>query len=160
MSIFETNFGLRYENVGAASGDCVQAQYSFHLTLPGMELVNTMLVVAEGRWGADIARGVISFPNEVPIRGLYNVTAPDYNPNTPVSNYWILKTDYTNYAVVANCRELSDDTHREAFWFLSRTYPPTAASRHEADQIIDQYFRRDYIRRTTQGIAECFGPRP
>jgi apolipoprotein D and lipocalin family protein len=66
------------------------------------------------------------------------------------ANYWILSTDYDNYAVVVSCSNLPLSRSFESFWLLSRTPKITPDSRRNADAIIDRHLERSRIRITNQ----------
>lgn len=150
---------LRYDDPFQVGGHCVTAQYSLHGTLEGVQVVNTKFDINDNLWESDLGRAVVSFPDETPVRGLLNVTFPDTAP-TPVSNYWILRTDYFDYAVVTACIPINGTHHRDLYWFLSRGYPASTNARNRADELVDAYFNRDYIWNTRQGIEDCFGRPP
>jgi apolipoprotein D and lipocalin family protein len=50
---------------------------------------------------------MLAEPEEKPLLGKMNVTFDEEQPDTP--NYWVLATDYTNYAVVYYCKDLEDN---------------------------------------------------
>lgn len=86
---------------------------------------------------------------------MLNVTFPDTAP-TPFSNYWILRTDYFDYAVVVACVPLNGTHHRDLYWFMSRSYPVSVNARNRANEIVQTHLNPEYIRPTRQGIDDCF----
>lgn len=133
----------------------MSAQYTIHGELPGVRVTNTKRNIANSVWQTDIGRAVPSFPDENPVRGMLNVTFPDTAP-TPVSNYWILRTDYFDYAVVVACVPLNATHHRDLYWFMSRGYPASTNARNRTNEIINTHLNREYIRPTLQEIGDCF----
>lgn len=121
--------------------------------MPGVLVTNQKLSATQ-QWQTDLGRAVVSFPDEDPTRGLLNVTFPETAP-TPVSNYWILRTDYTDYAVVVACTPVNATHHRDLYWFMSRVTPPSANARNRANEV-HTHLRPEYIRPTRQGIEDCF----
>lgn len=71
------------------------------------------------------------------------------------SNYWIMDTDYDNYAIIYSCKNLSDNKSAEAAWVLSkqRTLKPEVHSK--VDQLVEQYLVRADMRVTEQSQSKC-----
>ena len=77
------------------------------------------------------------------------------------SIYWVISTDYANYAVVWSCASLPGSRSREQLWILSRTPTLGATQRARVNQIIEENaFERDIIRTTGQNLAVCQSPTP
>lgn len=70
------------------------------------------------------------------------------------SNYWILDTDYDNYALIYYCKNLSESKSAEAAWVLSkqRTIHPSVQA--TVDGLVDKYFVRQDMRITEQSQAK------
>lgn len=69
------------------------------------------------------------------------------------TNYYVLATDYFQYAVGWGCENIEEGPNqsREFFWVLSRTpVLPEEPYRERVDGIIDQFFDRTHIRSTDQ----------
>ncbi|KAL7033667.1 hypothetical protein ACKWTF_007670 [Chironomus riparius] len=137
----------RYEQFFQAGGDCVRAQYtlngdgSINVFNTAFVIENATRIEAEG-----IAR--ISFPDEEPLRAQLNVTFDANQPN--LSNYWVLSTDYSNYAFVVSCMNLQDNRSLESFWLLSRSFTLSPTIRARADELIARNLEASRIRKTNQ----------
>ncbi|XP_054736583.1 apolipoprotein D-like [Anastrepha obliqua] len=55
----------------------------------------------------------------------FTVTYKD--PKIPTS-YWVLSTDYDNYAIIYTCEPASGNTHNTYVWILTRSRRPSAAA--------------------------------
>uniref|UniRef100_A0A4Y0BM78 Apolipoprotein D n=1 Tax=Anopheles funestus TaxID=62324 RepID=A0A4Y0BM78_ANOFN len=102
-----------------------------------------------------IGKAVVSFPDEFPLEGKFNVTFGG-PPNN--SNYWILDTDYDNYALIYYCRNLSASKSAEAAWVLSKQRTINVTVRDVVDQLVDKYFVRQDMRVTEQSQSKCQYP--
>ena len=67
-----------------------------------------------------------------------------------LSNYWVLSTDYVNYAFVVSCFDLPENRSLESFWLLSRSFTLTSPIRARADELIGKYLDASRIRQTNQ----------
>jgi hypothetical protein len=111
------------------------------------------------------ARGFLAFPDASPTLGLMNVT---YTPNAESAsetNYYIIATDYFQYAIGWACEDLDDDEDdegnsieqsREFAWIFSRTPDlpydnPALLARIE--DYIDRFLDRKHLRWTQQSEA-------
>lgn len=65
-------------------------------------------------------------------------------------NYYILATDYFQYAVGWGCENLEDDQSKEFVWILSRTPELPETYNERVDGYIDQHFDRTFLRETIQ----------
>ncbi|XP_013135715.1 PREDICTED: uncharacterized protein LOC106101136 [Papilio polytes] len=80
-------------------------------------------------------------------------------PNAPQSSeYWILDTDYSNYALVYSCRNINSQQRRVWSWKLSRDRQLSAASANAINQIINrvEVLNPRYYQAITQTDAACF----
>lgn len=103
----------RYTNNFQQSGDCATTEflndadgnYKFtHLHLPKGKFVY------ENKTG--YAR--ISYPDDLTKPGKISIS---FSKNFKESNYWILDTDYNNYAVIWYCKEILDNVSEGLFVF-------------------------------------------
>lgn len=146
----------RYEQFFQRGKDCTVATYS--LNADGtIRVFNKAYDKAINEWSIDVGRAVVSFPDENPLRGKLNVTfGADTVPDT--SNYWILHTDYTGYAVVVSCSNLPLNRSAESYWLLSRTKVVSPEGRITANAVIDTQLDRSLVRTTIQ--ENCPEPPP
>ena len=82
---------------------------------------------------------------------VFNLTEADE------TNYYVLATDYFQYAIGWGCEDLEDDRSREFAWVLSRTPELPEAYNERTSVYIDEYLDRSFIRNTTQADEDCFG---
>lgn len=64
----------------------------------------------------------------------------------------MLFTDYTNIALVWNCKNLPENKYKENFWVLSRV--PVMERKEDIDfvqNIIDEFMDESQVRPTIQG---------
>lgn len=118
----------RYEAPFQQSLECVTASYSLaeenvaRVTMinRGLRFDGTNATVVEAQ-----AVAVPSYPNDNRAPAMLSVA---YYGEPSRSNYWILGTDYRNYALVYWCNQVTDDTYKEHAWVLARTKNPSAES--------------------------------
>ena len=85
----------RYEQVFQVDADCVTAQYTANAD-GSVRVINRARNLQNGTNFEAFGNAVVSFPNEVPLRGMLNVTFDQF-PNVPTSsNYWIISTGINN----------------------------------------------------------------
>lgn len=65
-------------------------------------------------------------------------------------NYYVLATDYFQYAIGWGCENLEDDQSREFAWILSRTPELPESYNERVDAYIDEHFDRTFLRDTEQ----------
>lgn len=107
----------RYESPFQVDFECVTANYN---TNPdGSVRVTNEGLTPAGQFFEQIGRAVPSFPDAEPFLAKLNVSFFDM-PNDR-SNYWVLSTDYINYAMVFSCEDLPSGNSLESYWFLSRS---------------------------------------
>uniref|UniRef100_T1D4U3 Apolipoprotein D n=1 Tax=Psorophora albipes TaxID=869069 RepID=T1D4U3_9DIPT len=99
-----------------------------------------------------VGKAVVSFPEHVPVEGRLNVTFRG-PPNN--SNYWVMDTDYDNYAVIYSCKNLSETKSAEAAWVLSKQRTINPEVLPIVDQLVDRYLVRADMRTTEQSQSIC-----
>lgn len=79
-----------------------------------------------------------------------NLTIPTSEADE--TNYYVMGTDYFQYAVGWGCENIEDGENlsREFFWVLSRTPELPDSYRERVDAFIDEHFDRAHIRVTEQ----------
>lgn len=106
----------RYDTDTQTGGDCTMSMY----TLASPSLFNVQYNMLVGPQPVQInGQSAVSFPAENPLRGMLSLSFGGAPPTT--SNYWILNTDYTNFAVVWFCQNLNA-THSQGsdcFFFVN-----------------------------------------
>uniref|UniRef100_A0AAG5D074 Apolipoprotein D n=1 Tax=Anopheles atroparvus TaxID=41427 RepID=A0AAG5D074_ANOAO len=130
----------RYEQFYEKDLDCVVAEYqptgknAISVKNGAFSLANNTKVVADGT-------AVLSYPDEEQLQGKLSVAFFGAKPDR--SNYWVLDTDYTNYAVVFSCEPFFKDPSKNVlgFWIFSRTptYPTDEAAVKRIDELVKKY---------------------
>jgi apolipoprotein D and lipocalin family protein len=100
------------------------------------------------------ASAVLAFPDERPLRGMMNVT---YYGNSVADevNYYIVATDYFQYAVGWACENLENNRSREFAWVLSRTteWPANSTYAERVANYTALHFDAELMRDTLQSEA-------
>ncbi|CAH2044979.1 unnamed protein product, partial [Iphiclides podalirius] len=128
------------------SGGCNEANYR-RLTNSTAEVVNTQVVnqqlMSINGTAVQIESGklLITFPR-------------DADP----ADYWILDTDYDNYALVYSCRNLDSQRRRVWSWKLSRGRQLSANATNSINQIVNRIdvLNSRYYRVVDQSDSACF----
>lgn len=139
----------RYEQSFEKNLDCVYADHLYNYD-------NSIVVYNVGvrlpdvmREKAAIGLALLSFPDEQPLQGKFNITFGHRKPN--VSNYWIIDTDYVNYSIVYGCLNMADDEgSKRSAWILSRTRILKQSILDKIDDVIEEYFDTSKLRYTIQ----------
>lgn len=142
---------LRYDQYFEKDCDCGYATYTLKRTNT-LKVENCCERLPNTKPHCSIGKAVVSFPKVVPLEAKLNVTFGG-PPNN--SNYWIMDTDYDNYAVIYSCKNISGNKSAEAAWVLSkqRTIKPEVQSK--VDQLVDEYLVRADMRVTEQSQSIC-----
>ncbi|XP_053667474.1 apolipoprotein D-like, partial [Anopheles marshallii] len=130
----------RYEQFYERDLDCVVAEYqktgddSISVKNGAFSLSNNTRVVGEGT-------GVVSYPDDVTHPAKLSVAFFGAKPKR--SNYWVLDTDYTSFAVVWSCEPFFKDASKNVlgFWIFSRnpTFPTDEAVVKRVDELVKKY---------------------
>lgn len=80
---------------------------------------------------------------------------PPNNFTAPISsNYWIMDTDYDNYAIIYSCKNISQSKSAEAAWVLSKQRTISSEVQPTVDYLVDQYLSRSDMRITEQSQSK------
>uniref|UniRef100_A0A182MT65 Apolipoprotein D n=1 Tax=Anopheles culicifacies TaxID=139723 RepID=A0A182MT65_9DIPT len=130
----------RYEQFYEKDLDCVVAEYqktgdsSISVKNGAFYLANNTRVVADGT-------AVVSFPDDDTNPAKLSVAFFGQKPER--SNYWVLDTDYTSFAVVWSCEPFYKDASKNVlgFWVFSRnpTFPTDEAVVKRVDDLVKKY---------------------
>ncbi|ETN60996.1 apolipoprotein D [Anopheles darlingi] len=145
----------RYEQAFQIGGECVTAEYSLNAD-GSVRVFNSMRPrdSATGTRQSDTGRAVVAFPDESPLEAKLNVTF-DATAVDVTANYWVLGTDYDNFAVVWGCFGVGTTLRAESAWVLSRTPQLSAASEAQVQQFVDQFLDESNLRPTIQDAQFC-----
>lgn len=91
----------RYETATQTDGDCTVSLYT--LASPFVFGVQYNMLVGPQPIQIN-GQSFVSFPDEVPLRGMLSLS---FGGPPTTSNYWILGTDFVNYAVVWFCQNIN-----------------------------------------------------
>uniref|UniRef100_A0A182ITN6 Apolipoprotein D n=1 Tax=Anopheles atroparvus TaxID=41427 RepID=A0A182ITN6_ANOAO len=144
----------RYEQVFQLGGECVTAEYSINAD-GSVRVFNSMIVPPAQARSSDTGRAVVAFPDEVPLEAKLNVTFGPNPENGISANYWVLGTDYDNFAVVWGCFGVGDTLRAESAWILSRTPQLSAATAAEVQRYVDEFLNEENLRPTIQNEQFC-----
>ncbi|KAG6455295.1 hypothetical protein O3G_MSEX009121 [Manduca sexta] len=74
------------------------------------------------------------------------------------TDYWVLATDYSSYALVYSCRDVGEEHRQVHSWKLSRTRGLTAAANTAINSVINnvQVLRQDYYVQRDHSPTGCF----
>lgn len=142
---------LRYDQYFEKDCDCGYATYTLKRTNT-LKVENCCKRLPNLEVHCSIGKAVVSFPDAVPLEAKLNVTFGG-PPNN--SNYWIMDTDYDNYAIIYSCKNLSDNKSAEAAWVLSKQRTIKQEVRFKVDQLVEQYLVRADMRVTEQSQSIC-----
>ncbi|KAG5683964.1 hypothetical protein PVAND_013219 [Polypedilum vanderplanki] len=79
----------------------------------------------------------VAFPEETPMRAIFNATVTRITGGTINYTYRIVATDYTNYAVIWSCTDLPDNRSQEEGAILGRSIQLNEASYTKVDAILE-----------------------
>ncbi|XP_047536967.1 uncharacterized protein LOC125070976 isoform X1 [Vanessa atalanta] len=133
-------------------GTCPTATYT--LTSTGVEVFNTQVVGQQ----LDTIEG-FAVPATTDNSAKLNVSFPIAGTDlTTYSPYWVLATDYTNYAFVYSCVNINEEYRRVGSWKLSRTKSLTPASSTAINNVINTIpvLRQDYYLTRGHTDENCF----
>ncbi|XP_047512186.1 uncharacterized protein LOC125054377 isoform X2 [Pieris napi] len=135
------------------TGTCNNAFYSAGTT-SDVDVYNTQVIdrqldtirgTANLAVAADVGKLVVSFP----IAGTNQTTSTDY---------WILATDYTSYALVYTCYNVDEEHRAVLSWKLSRTKSLTPGAQTAINAVINTIpvLNQKYYEPNNQSAEACF----
>ncbi|XP_055605082.1 uncharacterized protein LOC129753306 [Uranotaenia lowii] len=142
---------LRYDQYFERGCDCGFATYTLKLN-NSIKVENCCERLPNVTLHCSIGKAVVSFPDADTIVGKLNVT---FGGPPKDSNYWIMDTDYDNYAIIYSCKNLSDSTSAEAAWVLSKQRTLKPEVRSHVDELVDKHLSRADMRVTEQSQSIC-----
>uniref|UniRef100_A0A182YPT4 Apolipoprotein D n=1 Tax=Anopheles stephensi TaxID=30069 RepID=A0A182YPT4_ANOST len=107
-----------YEANFEQNTDCITAEYSLYED-GSIRVFNTAVRLSDGLLYAVDGVALLSYPEAQVLEAKLNVSF--YGTPNDESNYWVLDTDYENYALVWSCRPIGEERSRESYGLLSRT---------------------------------------
>lgn len=146
----------RYEQDYQRNLECVTVEYSRNVEDGTVAVKNKGFLAKKDAYASFNAVAVISDPLEDPVVGKLNVSYS--SKASDISNYWIVETDYSKFAVVYSCTPIADtESVIEGYWLLSRAPQLT-----EELQITEKlkylqatYFTPSHVRPTNHSEALC-----
>lgn len=141
-----------YPTQGQLPLDCVEARYTARPNAP-VEVFNQGWTQG-GRRVQLTGSAVVSEEGQRTGAAMLDVLfrLEDRSP----SLYWIMGTDYRNYAVVWSCFDIGSTRSQETFWVLSRTQVPNAEARANIDRVLTENEAvREALRPNIQDLAIC-----
>lgn len=135
----------KYFAIFEFGGKCVQANYTLNSNNT-VKVVNRQISYITG-----VATSIegIARSEGAPNESKLLVTFPSV-PFTGDAPYWVLETDYDNYAVVWSCRSFGI-LNAKIIWILARESSPSLAIMQKAYQVLDRNrISRAYFMRTDQ----------
>ncbi|XP_063705754.1 lazarillo protein [Culicoides brevitarsis] len=140
----------RYANSFQNSGDCVTAQYTINPDNATVRVVNEMVILPD-------TKNVLSINGTAKLQS----TTPPIDGRLLVnffgnwSDYWVLNTDYNNYAVVWSCSNVGNNSMQSA-WILTRERRPSADILNKVNSLMPVFrLNETLFRQTEQSKKIC-----
>ncbi|CAB3249407.1 unnamed protein product [Arctia plantaginis] len=129
-------------------GSCSNARYSLNgrVDVVNTQVINTTLETFTGFAVPASDDGTAKFLVTFPVMG-----------NTQ-TDYWVLDTNYTSYALVYSCANIDEEYMRVNSWKLSRSRTLTAEDRLAIDRVISttNVLNQQYYEAENQTEEDCF----
>ncbi|XP_068619407.1 uncharacterized protein [Battus philenor] len=134
-------------------GTCSNAYYELNGNV--VDVLNTQVVQER----LETIRGTATLTSDPNDSAKIVVTFPVAGTNlTITTDYWVLSTDYTSYALVYSCRNVNKEYKQVTSWKLSRTKQLTASANATINSVInrEQVLDSRYYQQTDQSPEGCF----
>lgn len=142
--------------------ECVTATYELpDPSVARINVINRGLIAnaTDFQKFEDIGAAVPSYPDDPRNPAKFNVAFFGIEPER--SNYWVLGTDYTSYALVYSCNQITPEMYLEFSWVLSHTRTTDEAFWERMETLFWlNDIRVDDYRVTDQNPALCAGITP
>ncbi|XP_055612314.1 apolipoprotein D-like [Uranotaenia lowii] len=74
----------------------------------------------------------------------------------PFGDYWVIDTDYTNFAFIWGCFQVSDNIKGEYYWLLSRDEDDFSADvQNRVNELAEEYLIARHIETTRHDLFYC-----
>ncbi|CRK96701.1 CLUMA_CG009945, isoform A [Clunio marinus] len=131
---------------------CVTSRYS--LNNDGSIHMSSTGFTSGGTFRQSTGQAQLTNPNENPLTGKLDVTG--FGSGTTSAIFWVMDTDYSDYAVVWSCRNISRGRSEELAWVLARTPQTSEAVRQRYENAVHSSgLVLDAIRLTNQDATFC-----
>ncbi|XP_047033930.1 uncharacterized protein LOC124640271 isoform X1 [Helicoverpa zea] len=132
-------------------GECIREVFT--VTSPTSMQLNSFSVINQREYTAE---GVVTFATDDG-SGKLQINLINMGPPVPVP-YWILSTDYNDYALVYSCRNINSEQREIWSWKLSRTQQLSTAGSQAIDEamLAVDVLRNQYFEDIDQSDAACF----
>ncbi|XP_046685080.1 apolipoprotein D-like [Homalodisca vitripennis] len=129
------------------TGKCVTAMYSLNPNTGVVDVFNSQEPVSSSSTARSI-NGTAVLEDSNKMEGKLLVTFPIPIIQRITSKYWVLDTDYSNWAVVWSCFSLGSLAHSESAWILVRHRDGAKEDNDNRDLEIDSVLKREGIPRS------------
>nr|XP_049704849.1 uncharacterized protein LOC110376413 isoform X13 [Helicoverpa armigera] len=132
-------------------GECIREVFT--VTSATSMHLNSFSVINQREYTAE---GVVTFATDDG-SGKLQINLINMGPPVPVP-YWILSTDYNDYALVYSCRNINSEQREIWSWKLSRTQQLSTAGSQAIDEamLAVDVLRNQYFEDIDQSDAACF----
>lgn len=136
----------KYPFVFEVAGKCITATYG-KMENGDVSVVNRQINRFTGNEGKVSGTATIISPGKLSVK-FDSLPSP---ANNLEANYWILDTDYTTFAVVYSCKDLSGLMSGKMVWILTREQNPDPGTLRKAYDVMDKNkITKAYLLRTDQ----------
>ncbi|XP_038121516.1 outer membrane lipoprotein Blc [Culex quinquefasciatus] len=146
----------RYEQDYERNLECVTAEYTRKVQDGSIDVKNKGFLAKKDAYASFSGIAYISDPLLDPVVAKLNVSYGILASG--ISNYWVVDTDYRNFAVVYSCTPIDDsESVIEGYWLLSRTPKLTEELQitEKLRYLLETYFVPSHVRPTNHSEALC-----